>query len=658
MISSSKDSQMPISVDHYSSIESKISELRTLGQGNFDKKATLLTAIVDQLAQIPINETPSRFSNDFGRTMAHLRVAHSQGPLEIRKELRELSKKMESIAVNHGLQRPRPVDPSGLAKLKIAVNSVTQMRGQMLQKGESDTLLREGKILSTEYWIEFLDKWHRHPAVLNTYFNEWRSYGHCETIDFWSYLNELEQQGSIVHPDLFSEKDQVQYLTKEERETYRCAFKRNETGSEAIAANGKALEDGLYITVLGPDNEFYIATKQPGKFQHASFFRGEAVKSAGMFLIEKGVIKNFIAQSGHYKPEMPEIFHALSRMEKSGIDLSQISLLYGSGGEDKVEISDPGQWQPYIQFKKGSYKPDAVFQKEGQIDALEKLEKVTSSDRLVFNFLKNYGGAVIHKDLDVLEPVNSRDIQLEWIKFKNMIAQDIGIITPSVTKESRLWSNSASSVEELLKDASMTMPGFKAACQKIADNVKAKMSYGPNDACAVKTEESLMRKMETDAKQMGISPNESLKMIDDVLRGTVVVSDSKQIPLVIDDIKAYTAKSGGSVVLKNLWIEERATGYVGVHGKLYLPVINEKGDKIPNKMMIVELQIHLDVIMDGSPDCVKEYAHKIYEKLRTGEIDPVRINPISLSMFASALKPLADKLQMEKTQSQKSVKNM
>ncbi|MBA2369678.1 MAG: hypothetical protein H0V82_11730 [Candidatus Protochlamydia sp.] len=651
MINSLTGSPIPIIIDSlYNKIESNITQLKILGEGNFDQKKNLLTTIVQQLSEVPINDKTCKFSNEFGRTMAHLRVTHSQCPLKIREELRELSKKMENIAIDHDLQRPRPIISPAIGKLKKAVHTISQMHGQMLKKGEADTLLREGKILSTEYWVEFLDKWHRHPAILNTYFNEWRSYGHCESIDFWTYLNDLEKQGSIVHPELFSENDQVQYLTREERKTYRCNLKINEQGNcEAITANGNVLGDGLYITVLGPDNEFYVASKTPGKFQHASFFSGEAVKSAGMFLIKEGVIKNFISQSGHYKPEMPEIFQALSKLEKSGVNISKIALLFGTGGEDKVEIADPGKWEPYLQFKEGKYK-SATVKKEGLDDALEKLETITISDRLVFNFLKDYGGANINKDLDALDPVNGRKVHLAWINFKNTIAKDIGIITPSVTKESRLWSNHASSVEEIILDASLTMPGFKDECAKIANKVGAKMSYGPNDSCAVKTKESLVRKMETDAKQMGISPKESLKKIGDVLRGTVVVSDSKQIPLVVDGIKDYAGKNGGNVIFKNLWIEERATGYVGVHAKLYLPVINEKGVR-SDKMMIVELQIHLDVIMDGSLNCIKEYSHGLYDRLRTGTIDPQLVNPISLTMYASALKPLADKLQIKKLES-------
>lgn len=630
-------------------IETDLLQLKDLGEGNFDKKTIILQSMVQKLETFPTDQTTSSFSNDFGRTLAHLRVTHSQAPSDIGKELRLLSKKMENIAFSHGLQPPRPINTQGAAKLRIAVNMIKKMHSQMVQDGKAENLLREGKVLSTEYWIEFLDKWHRHPVVLDTFFNQWRAYGHCERIDFWSYLNEIEKEGSSVHPELFSEKDQVQYLTAEERKAYRCELKANEKGMiEAVANNGKPLKDGLYITVLGPDNEFYIASKQPGKFQHASFFSGEAVKSAGMFLIRDGVIKNFISQSGHYKPEMPEIFHALSRMENLGFDLSKITLLYGTGGEDKVEISDPSHWQPYVQFKEGKYQLDVV-QKEAQPDAFERIKNVTTSDKLVFDFLKNFGGAVVNEDLDVLEPVDSRPIDLAWVRFKNIIAQEIGVITPSVTKESRLWNNTAETVDEILNDAKMMMPSFKKACEEIAKDVGVKMTYGPNDAYAVKGRESLTRKIDTDSEQMGITKEESLKMIGDVLRGTVVVNDPRQIPLVVDKVKNFAMQMGGDVVFKNLWIEERASGYIGVHAKLHLPVVDEKGGKISEKMMIVELQIHLDSIMDGSPECIKEYTHTIYEKVRTGTVDPLRVNPISRVLFASALKPLADKLQMQKT---------
>ena len=179
--------------------------------------------------------------------------------------------------------------------------------------------------------------------------------------------------------------------------------------------DGNVLRDGLYITVLGTDHLFYVAQKQPGIFQHATFFAGKPVISAGMFVVKNGVLENFISQSGHYKPEKEEMLKALLTMEKMGLDISQFHLIYGVGGEEKVIIDNPKEWQEYNEFLKGDIRKDKPKADE------HLLVKIPTEAKLDINAAKlvlGLGGGYYNSELQVVMPLRTALIQILWEQRK------------------------------------------------------------------------------------------------------------------------------------------------------------------------------------------------------------------------------------------------
>lgn len=253
------------------------------------------------------------------------------------------------------------------------------------------------------------------------------------------------------------------------------------------------------------------------------------------------------------------------------------------------------------------------------------------------------GGGVYNPDLRAIVPIQPRLIHFEWQRNKQIIANRIGQIFPVETADSSRWKNTARTIDELLFDVRQVSPGFLENCSYIALKTDSKLSFGPNNAHMIKSRKSLRRKVKQDSRKIGISEEMAVSKIGDALRGTIITYSPQQIRPITEEIKAYVHRAGGQVFFRNYWEEDRQSGYVGVHAKLFLPV--------QGRMVLAELQIHLDAIMDGTPTCVKEREHTLYEKGRSGKFDPVLLSGASKLLYLSALRKsdvLEEKGQMEK----------
>lgn len=516
-------------------------------------------------------------------------------------------------------------------KLRLATHKIIQMIGKRVEVTEAlPSRLKTLKLLSSEYWKEFFDKSKRHPAALDKFFNEWKIYGHSEKMSFQEYLSNLEAAGKIQADP----SKEVIYLQPNERKKYEVTLEMNKGSMILKDATGQSLHDGVYITVLGPDHKFYAAKKQPGKFQHATFFAGQAIVSAGMFVIQNGVVKNFVSHSGHYKPEKEEMFKALFHMEKKGIDISKIHLVYSSGGEEPITIENPKNWPEYLDFKAGRAADSKLVASKRLLEEIPNTHRI---DRAIGKMVnkRELGGGSYSISLKAIMPANPMQVQMQWEQMKNKIARVVNILPFPVNKESMLWDNTASSISEILSDAKKLSPIFQKICRDVANIKKCRVNYGPNDKCIIKSEESLTRKVKQDAHVMGISETDSLKKIGDALRGTLIVKRPSEIASIVDLIAKKVKDIGGSIVVKNLWAEDRLSGYVGVHAKILLPVPVEKGEK--QKYLIVELQIHLKAVMDGTENCAKERQHLIYENVRTAKFNPLEVSAASKLIYLTAM---------------------
>lgn len=228
-----------------------------------------------------------------------------------------------------------------------------------------------------------------------------------------------------------------------------------------------------------------------------------------------------------------------------------------------------------------------------------------------------------------------------WKQTKDQIAKMIGPIPSSSVLDSAKWENSSKTVDELLQDAKMKAPTFKKDFQEIALKQGAMANFGPGNEFIVKSKGSLTGKVNRDAMALNLSEAEAISQIGDALRGTIITDDVKKIPGIISSIVDYADKQGAKVVFKNLWLEERESGYVGIHAKLLLPVAQEDG----THFILAEMQIHLDSIVDGTALSAKERAHLIYENVRTEESSPVELSAASKLLFLTAMQETLQKLE-------------
>lgn len=265
---------------------------------------------------------------------------------------------------------------------------------------------------------------------------------------------------------------------------------------------------------------------------------------------------------------------------------------------------------------------------------LEKVNKNYEIDKHAACEVINLGGGIYYEDLQAIIPIFPQLIHTEWQKIRKLIAERIGKIEPAASKENILWRNSAETIDDLLNDAAIMAPFFCSLCKEVAQKTNSKANFGPENNYLIKSKKSLTQKVMRDAQEMGISENLVVTKIGDVVRGTIIAKSVDNIPQIMKEIKNYAAKSGGKVFFRNYWEEERQSGYVGIHAKFCLPVIDSK-----ERSILAELQIHLECIMDGSRECVKEREHILYDKCKLhSHFDPVFTSSASKLLYLTALK--------------------
>lgn len=250
-------------------------------------------------------------------------------------------------------------------------------------------------------------------------------------------------------------------------------------------------------------------------------------------------------------------------------------------------------------------------------------------------------GGYFDEKIHTVIPSDFYQTEKVWKRTKDRIAQLIGPIPAPKGTDSALWENSSKTVNGLLQDAQKMAPLFKKDFQNIALAHRAMANFGPGNEFIVKSSGSLIRKVNRDAKEFNLSEAEAVSQIGDVLRGTVIADKVQKIPGIIAAIVDYADKQGAKVVFKNLWLEDRESGYVGIHAKLLLPILEAEG----TRYVLAEMQIHLDSIADGTAMSAKERAHLIYENVRSEQTSPVELSAASKLLFLTAMDEALQKIE-------------
>lgn len=125
----------------------------------------------------------------------------------------------------------------------------------------------------------------------------------------------------------------VKYLDGAERAAYQlkvvdgllvdASGKRFDTTNASSAHTGA----GSAIFVMAPDGTLYGAlSHNVGRFHHSSFLAGGPVAGAGELVVKEGVLQTLSDRSGHYSPDAPYTAQALDRLQRMGVDLSNVTV--------------------------------------------------------------------------------------------------------------------------------------------------------------------------------------------------------------------------------------------------------------------------------------------------------------------------------------------
>lgn len=282
------------------------------------------------------------------------------------------------------------------------------------------------------------------------------------------------------------------------------------------------------------------------------------------------------------------------------------------------------------------------FEQKTNFTTIVKVDKkaaaaVPQIDQKAAMLVEKLGGGIYNDNFEALIPLFPSLVREEWTNHKNEIAERIGPIYSGPIQESQSWENSATTVDELLTDAQLVAPYFQSKSLEIAKNTHSIANFGINDRYVIKSKNSLSRKVKQIIKERNISEKEAVAKVRDAVRGTIVARSPEQIPFIVKSIRNFAHEMKCDVVFTNAWEENLASGYVGVHAKMLLPVF-EKGESYSNRSIAVELQIHLQCIMDGTMGSVKEREHLLYEKMREGKTDPQLQSAASTLLYLTALK--------------------
>ena len=221
------------------------------------------------------------------------------------------------------------------------------------------------------------------------------------------------------------------------------------------------------------------------------------------------------------------------------------------------------------------------------------------------------GGGVWDPDLKVVIPNDPQQVAAHWNALKERTAQRIGDVPKGNPAGRKTWTNDHKRTAEGLHElATDTAGAWMQSLRGVATVVPGSAAnFGPGDRFAVKSTESLNRKVSLLAGAEGVSADQIINgAIADSVRGTIVVNSPEDIGQVI---RAAVDKFGAeNVCIDNKWGKAGySSGYVGLHASVRFP--DAQGTTIKG-----ELQIHARAMNNGTADTPKEQAHTIYEVTR------------------------------------------
>jgi hypothetical protein len=238
----------------------------------------------------------------------------------------------------------------------------------------------------------------------------------------------------------------------------------------------------------------------------------------------------------------------------------------------------------------------------------------TVADLKVLDFVGRTGLPCCYEDqIRAIVPASGSfpRVQNDWVILRNPlrdIIRDAGVLPSAL--DSALWTNSATSVDELL--AHERIGGFQLVelATRIREKTGGKAHFGPDNINLTKSRESIEGKIKRTIAASGCSPLYALQHIEDGVRGTLSFATPEALQRGLREFIGICEARGLEIDSSNIWnCDEDYAGYVDIDFRLRLPV----GSGLT---VMAELQFHLDDFYDGTRDCPVSRAHKVYEILR------------------------------------------
>lgn len=209
-------------------------------------------------------------------------------------------------------------------------------------------------------------------------------------------------------------------------------------------------------------------------------------------------------------------------------------------------------------------------------------------------------------------------MKAQWSTHKASVAAALGEVEEKSIEIVTQWRNRDSNkdtitaVEGLLSTAAELAPLYKAWAMRIVGRVPgAAFEAGPDDKYLLKSTHSTERKVQSRVAHSGRDEAYLVARFSDALRSTIVVDTAEQMREVLHAMAAATT---GDSTTSSIQVENKfaagvsyASGYVGVHTNMLFASTSS------GAAVVVETQVHLRSIMDGTEECPKHYTHLFYQ---------------------------------------------
>lgn len=143
----------------------------------------------------------------------------------------------------------------------------------------------------------------------------------------WDDYDTTDMLPQYVHAD---RENEVTYFNEQERAAFVVTIK----DGKLYDASGKLIDTANIkppayssLFVMAADGTIYLSKQDVASLvQHSSYLAGGPVAGAGTMTVDKGVLKSFSDQSGHYQPKRKFSEQVLLELHFRGVDVSNVDL--------------------------------------------------------------------------------------------------------------------------------------------------------------------------------------------------------------------------------------------------------------------------------------------------------------------------------------------